>query len=425
MSDSDDGDFVPKGAVVIPPAHETPERLKEEIARLQAEIGRLKAETRLGAAVLEQATFQALTGFYNVDAAREQFELAGGSRVFAAVDRHTSHISEDALLEARRILCEQMPGCKRELELAFEHVSNHQKKSSSGHRGNATVVDDFHLFLLVFMYIHGGVLEEWSPFLPGIKVSKSQCSRLLRNTVPVVVQNWVPFYYKPNDLVWLRENACPGVDLPPPCQEGATADFLLLIDGIPLYVEKASDSFMQKALYDWSKDEDHIVRVLLVTTRDGHIFRFSAPSGGRTEEVTVANAMQIPESINSLVETEEKQVHLHIVVDRGFLFYDPTPELPFVVTTLDRPLNLNKVYSRGKWPRGEKKEPKRKQFTADETNYNRSVASVRWVNEWSVGALRRCRLFHKCIDMSIVDELSALLAIGCALVNYNIDIKYL
>lgn len=54
MSDSDDGDFVPKGVVVIPPAHETPERLKEEIARLQAEVRRLTAETRLGAAVLDQ-----------------------------------------------------------------------------------------------------------------------------------------------------------------------------------------------------------------------------------------------------------------------------------------------------------------------------------------------------------------------------------
>lgn len=56
MSDSDDGDFVPKGVVVIPPAYETPERLKEEIARLQAEVRRLKAETCSGAAVLEQTT---------------------------------------------------------------------------------------------------------------------------------------------------------------------------------------------------------------------------------------------------------------------------------------------------------------------------------------------------------------------------------
>lgn len=426
MANSSDSDFVPDGAVVVPPTHETPERLKEEIGRLQEEVACLRAETRLGAAVLEQATFQALTGFFNIDMARAEYERMGGDAVFGAVDRHTSQIGGDALQDARLVLYEQLPGCQKELEIAFSVVlARSKKKADSGHRGHATVVDDFHLFLLVFMYVHGGVLDEWAPFLPGIGISKSQCSRLLRNTVPVVVQHWVPHYYGSNDLVWLCENACPGENLPERCPEAARADFLLFIDGIPLYVEKASDSYMQKALYDWSKDEDHILRVLLVTTRDGHIFRFSTPSGGRTTEVTVADVMQLPESINLLAASEDKQLHLHIVVDRGFYFFTPPSHLSHLVTTYDRPLHLNKVYERGKWPRGEKKEKKRKQFTAEETDYNRDVASLRWVNEWSVGALRQCRLFHKRIDLSVVDEIDDLLAIGCALVNYNIELKLL
>ncbi len=51
------------------------------------------------------------------------------------------------------------------------------------------VVDQFHLFLLVFVYVFGGVLQFVAPFLPGINVSQGQFSCLLVNATPKMARS--------------------------------------------------------------------------------------------------------------------------------------------------------------------------------------------------------------------------------------------
>ncbi len=82
----------------------------------------------------------------------------------------------------------EYPDCQEELSAAVKDflARRTDSKEAKDARGRHATVDEHHVFLLMFMYLHGGMLQFTGPFLPGIKVSAGQVSRLLTNAMPVV-----------------------------------------------------------------------------------------------------------------------------------------------------------------------------------------------------------------------------------------------
>ncbi len=124
--------------------------------------------------------------------AREEYEGAGGDNVFGSVDRHKTFLGPETINKAYAVLQQQFLEHPQGLEQALLVVGanrgfgQEEKQRSGSHK----TVDEFHLFLLVFMYVHGGAQQFMAPFLPGVKVSQGHFSRLLVNSTPVVVQTW-------------------------------------------------------------------------------------------------------------------------------------------------------------------------------------------------------------------------------------------
>ncbi len=412
----------------IPNRDVDPVRLYLEIARLQRRVAELESAEHVGVEKLPASTFHALTGFADVAAARAAFDNSGGEAYFGSLRRHDSPLAADDLVAARDHLLHQLTGCAHEVEAAFNVVSARRSHSEvkETRRGPRPKVDAFHLFLLPFMFVHGGVLEAWAPFLPGVGVSQSQFSRLLAVAGPAVARKWASMFYCKRDLRWLLVHARPSQRTPPILADARRADIVLFIDGAPLETEKSDGGYEQKVLYDWSKDSMPILRVLVVSAADGTIVEVSDATGGRTTEVTVAHSMHIIERLEREAAEQQRRVHLHFIVDRGFFDFVAAVRASrwdHLTVTTDIPFHLNPPVGRGKYERGAPKRAKRKQHESGEVDYNRSVAAQRWINEVAVGALKRSRLFRHRIDLSIVHNIGAFLEIAAALANYRIEMK--
>lgn len=117
---------------------------------------------------------------------------------------------------------------------------------------------------------------------------------------------------------------------------------------------------------------------------------------------------------------------LCLLQDRGFLKLKEELEAcswSAIELTIHEPTHKNKPQPRGRKPRDYEAPEKRKFFPHEEVDYNRAAAGEMWVNEWSVGALKRARLFHRKLDLSTFHSIWDYFCIAAALVNYHLDIE--
>ena len=429
-SDLDDPSFV-----VIPPGPYTIEGLLEEVARLQASNTELRSRALLGAASLPFETFYALTGFKSAAVAKEQFFMAGGDLVFGNVSHHQTFLDAESLMYAVGAVTLQYPDCTREIRAAENVVLRRREDSGEAkdRRGRQPQVDSFHLFLLMFMYVHGGMMQFTGPFLPGICVSEAQVSRLLRNGVPVVAAEWATLYYGQRSLSWLLKHAGPEHDMSQYkheprqfAEDMRRAHIVLALDGGTVKCEKSHGGREQKALFDWSKDGQAEVRVLVLGTVGGVIVEVTQVTGGRTTEVEIAKEMLILERLDLEAFESQKKVRVHLLLDRGFYNFKHALEnrkYKALVVTVGIPNHLVAPVGRGHRKSKEDKKSERKFYSKEHADENREVASERWVNEWEVGALKHARLFHRLLDLSILHDIDNFFAIQAALVNFDRGIE--
>lgn len=419
---NDDADFVQgQHEVEMPQVY-----LLQQIAVLQQENQELRRQLHGGARILDAKTFRALTGFSNWEEAVGEYEKAGGDAVFGQLHRENGAFPVAALKAVHRNVELQFPQCGTALQNAFRVlVQRHAYSNHHSHRGAPPKVDHVHTFLLVFYYVFGGVLEQWSPFLPGIGVDQSQFSRLLSVAAPCVVSHWVPLYYCKRSLEWLLANAGPGRRMHADLDNAREADIVLFMDGAPLETEKSGSVTLQKLLYDWSKDKVDLLRTLVITTPSGVIVEMNEPTGGRATEVMVARAMAMLDRLSGeALARGGEVVVVHWIVDRGFFDFVRAVEdsrWDGLIVTCDIPYHLNPPGHRGRRKKDEPKSVKRTQHACDEVDYNRAVAGARWINEQVVGQLKQSRLLHRLVDLTITDSFWDYLRIAAALVNYHAE----
>jgi hypothetical protein len=412
----------------VPSRPETFAQLTERIAVLQRRVALL--EEQAGDS-LDLETFHHLTGFRDRAQALEEYERAGGDRVFSQVERHRTFPDPDAIHAAYEQMQQQFPNAHGALERALHVVASRrafgpeEKQRTAAHK----VVDDFHLFLLVFMYVHGGVLQFMAPFLPGIKVSQSQFSRLLDNATPVVARSWASKYYCVRPLDWLLAHASPAAkphtrdeNRRVPDENLRRADIVLCIDGYSVVCEKSGGTSEQKEIYDWSKSKEPVMRILDVCTLSGVIVELSSATGGRTSETTVAIGLGLADRIEEEAAARGRTVRLHFVLDRGFYYFKADLEKrqwAHVEVTFSIPFHLVKP---GRKSAAEVEAGMRKQHPGEEVEWNRTVAEERWINEASVGGINHARFFHRMLDLTTLHLIDDFLAIAAAQVNKRLNV---
>ena len=170
-----------------------------------------------------------------------------------------------------------------------------------------------------------------------------------------------------------------------------------------------------------------MARVIVIATLRGEIVEMNDVTGGRNQEVDVIASMELVERIDSEAVTmgygSENRLRVALIFDRGFfMFKKQLEEQDWQCITLDilEPHHLNPPQRRGRPPKGHVAPEPRKFFSSDEVEYNRAVAAIRWVNEWSVGALKRARLFQRVVDLSTAHLINDFFSISAALVNFTI-----
>ena len=410
----------------IPERPEKRERLAEEVARLQHQVAFLKDS---GADSLDEKTFHHLTGFRNAFTARAEFERAGGEAVLNAVDRHQTHLDSQSLNPAYEHVIQQFPGVGDLLHRSLlavgmrRAVDAEEKVSGKAHPR----VDAFHLFLLVFMYVHGGVMEYMAPFLPGIGVSQGHFSRLLVNSTPVVARCWASKYYRVRPLAWLLEYASPKVRTPTRDQEKQVvdlekADIVLCVDGYTATCEKSDGGAEQKQIFEYQKSGEPKMRIIEVCALNGVVVEVSHATGGRKTECQIVASLRIADRINGEALAAGTHVRLHFVVDRGFYDFRASLEKGSwsnVTVTCIAPYHLVKP---GKKSEAEKAAGMRKQHPNEEVLVNRGVAAVRWINEVSIGRINHARFLHRMLDLSMLHAIDDFLAIAAAQVNFALKV---
>jgi hypothetical protein len=419
-----------EGAEVPIPTAFTVANLFAQVRLLQQEVAELQAERSRSLEALPAETFRALTGFPNLAVAREEYEKAGGDAVFGAVRRRVV-MDRDVLEKAAAHVAEQFPGCGEAVEAAKQAVLARfiDSERPKDTRGRKAEVEPFSAFLLVFMYVFGGQLEFMAPILPGIHCSKGHFSRLLDIFAPVVEEKWTREYYKKRDVNWLLQNAGPNQERSKYAGERRydnelrEADVVLELDGGTMKCEKSRGLREQKENYDWSKDDQPEIRVLILSALSGEIVELSTATGGRSFECELAERMDFLERWNEGAAQLQRCIKIHLIVDRGFHDFQQAIEKKKwsnLHVSVAKPSFLNAIKHRGEHYTAEEKKSKRTNFDAEEAERNREIAGERWVNEWSVGALKGCRLFKRLLDLSIVPHMNEFLSIAAAIVNFRV-----
>lgn len=150
--------------------------------------------------------------------------------------------------------------------------------------------------------------------------------------------------------------------------------------------------------------------------------------GGRTFEVEIAESMCFLQRIAEEVAVQGEIVILHLILDRGFHLFAKWIESKnwgLLKITIGAPSFLNAPTDKKKQKKDEKKEKDKKKkarkvFEGPEAVRNREIASERWINEWSVGALKHARLFHRLLDLTILSKINVYLTIAAAIVNFSV-----
>jgi hypothetical protein len=65
----------------------------------------------------------------------------------------------------------------------------------------------------------------------------------------------------------------------------------------------------------------------------------------------------------------------------------------------------------------------RKQHPVEEVEWNRTVASERWINEVSVGGINHARFLHRLLDLTTMHLIDDYLAIAAAQVNLRLKVS--
>jgi hypothetical protein len=413
----------------LPDRPENVPRLMEEVQRLQEQVVFLEGQ---GAASLDVATFHHLTGFRDCAQAREEFERAGGDTVFGCVDRHKTFLHPEAVNKAYEQVQQQFPEHPEGLERALHIVGASRAfgPEEKQRTGSHMTVDEFHLFLLVFMYVHGGVQQFMAPFLPGVKVSQGHFSRLLVNSTPVVARTWANKYYCVRPLQWLVDHANPAVKTHTReekkhllDQDLQRADVVLCLDGYSVACEKSDGTSEQKQNYDYKKSSQPLMRIIEVCTLNGVVVQVSSATGGRTCEVEVALGLRLVDRIEEEAQQSGRHVRLHLVLDRGFFDYKKdlvARRWSHVTVTFSIPYHL---ITPGKKSAAELAAGLRKQHPAEEVEWNRTVASERWINEVSVGGINHARFLHRLLDLTTMHLIDDYLAIAAAQVNLRLKVS--
>ncbi|MCA9362189.1 hypothetical protein KC906_02345, partial [Candidatus Kaiserbacteria bacterium] len=207
------------------------------------------------------------------------------------------------------------------------------------------------------------------------------------------------------------------------------ADIVLFVDGLILRQEKSGGWRYQKESYDWGQYEDNIVRFLLICSVIGEIMDLSNGRGGRWVECDCAHDIELVERLNEEARQLRKKVKLHLVVDRGFKVYVEAIaacEWEWIDFSYDMPYHLNEPQKRGRKTEEEKariKAAHRAQHPPDEVDYNRRVAAMRYINEVSVGRVKRCRLFSRVLPTKMLDKIDDFLSIAAAVANYQLQLR--
>lgn len=421
---------------IFPRVDLVPAGVRSQLFRLQSQLDALVREKVSGMRTLDDETFSKLTGFRSVREAEDEFEKVGGDAAFSQIKRHGTPIAGEALDRVMEVLNQQMPDLHEPLAAARTEVFSRRVNVSEriSNRGRPELVDQFHCFLLVFAYVHGGVLEFQAPFIPGLGVTESHFSRLLNVFTPVVAAQWASLYYRQRDLAWMCKNCAPTLlktsetaAHDPHDPDLLNAHIVLAFDGGTVKCEKSQGGREQKENYDWLKDKQNEVRVIIVSSLSGAIVDMNSAMGGRKKEVEVVTAMEVLERLAEEAAEGEDEVRVHLLLDRGFYDFAASVRAEKwgkLTVTIGMPLHLNAPIGRGR--RRKKDEPpekKRKQHEVEEVLLNRQVASERWINEWSVGQLKNNRLFKRLLDLSIAHHIDDFLSIAAALVNLRIGIK--
>ncbi len=180
------------------------------------------------------------------------------------------------------------------------------------------------------------------------------------------------------------------------------ADVVLCLDGYNVPCEKSDGTSEQKQNYDYMKSSQPLMRIIEVCTLSGVVVQVSSATGGRTSEVEIALSLKLLERIEEEAQQSGRHVRLHLVLDRGFYDYkNKLSARPWshVTLTFSIPYHLIKP---GKKSAAELAAGLRKQHRAEEVEWNRTVASERWINEVSVGGINHARFLHRMLDLTTV-----------------------
>lgn len=421
--------------IIIPQAQTDVGELFRVIASLEARVRALESENASLRALIDGKYVYELTSFKDMDAARDAFESAGGNGVFGSLKRHAASLAVDNVEEWWETNKNQFPDLQNEWAAAKEIVVAREVKRSApkSRDGPEKTVSDLSLFLIPFMYVWGGVWEYMAPFLPGVLCDSGHFSRLLNISVPQVTDNWANLYFKRQPLQYLLQHASPnaGGEKDPKVYTPAflAADIVLFVDGLILRQEKSGGWRYQKESYDWGQYEDNIVRFLLICSVIGEIMDLSNGRGGRWVECDCAHDIELVERLNEEARQLRKKVKLHLVVDRGFKVYVEAIaacEWEWIDFSYDMPYHLNEPQKRGRKTEEEKariKAAHRAQHPPDEVDYNRRVAAMRYINEVSVGRVKRCRLFSRVLPTKMLDKIDDFLSIAAAVANYQLQLR--
>jgi hypothetical protein len=431
---SDDEAYAVQDEWLIRPSFYERDDLLREVERCQAEIARFRKPEESSLRSLKDATFNALTGFHSAGDAQEEFEKCGADFFFDELQligrSYDAELCDSVMAE----LGDVFPKYKDLIQGLSLRVQAKitERNRNRDHKGRRSDVDPFHRFLSVFIYVHGGLLQSFAPLLPGIKCSQSHFSRILAQSLAVVLEHWVPLYYRPmtlqsllresglNDEYIQERQVCHEIEV-----KLRQCRTLIFIDGLSVPCEKSRYGREQKEMFDYSKDKQPVVRVLVMCDRFGRILHITPAVGGRTQEVEVAESMEVLEKLNNEAQDLGEKVGIGIVVDRGFYWFvesikEQLQNFPWLHVEIFTPYHLVAPKKRGhKRTPEEKEEAKRKQFTEEQITYNRCVTRLRWINEVAVGFMEENRLFKRMIDLNTLVNIDSYFKVGAALANFR------
>lgn len=356
---------------------------------------------------MKDKLFRLCTGFESVAVALEELRISGCEDLLSSVRRSGIVIPAEVMDNAVNRLIVALPDIADLLRTACdaiktkdEQLLNRQKKRT----GAPPVVDAKHLFLIPFVYVYGGFMQWQASFLPGLHVNQSQFSVLLATTLPIVVERWVPRYYRARGIDWLKQHCGPR-DVDP---EGT--DFVLFYDGCKIRTEKSAGLREQKMSFN-GKEKTNLVHFLGLTNEKGWFVEVTDMMGGRFTESNMPWLLNFWDAIDEEARSRNISVKARFIVDRGFRnnitkIRDEQDKESWkwknLHVQMDSPVHLG---------------DNRSQVEADEAELNRRIQARRWVNEKAFAFFQHSRLFAGILEMNSLAQVNSFQKIAVAIAN--------